>query len=452
MMVILIARFQTRLWFVYTQRNIHPGRINLTENPQNIRLDRIVWSDWRNLFALALPILVFFFRGPAEVVIALLVVAFVVRSFRHNDWGWTKMSWVIIGLMLWLWLLLVATPMAHYPDESWQRSLLFLRWIIFAAALAYWVLASTQARQIFQHTIMLLVLFVILDSVLQYLTGTDIFGYEKFEGVRLTGPFSDPKPGTYVLRVVFIAIAGLYWVRLVSFSGNIRNRHTAWLILLAFVAVAFVFLTGERIAFVMMVFSSMVMALTLFLVYPSQRKMLIVAAGLAVLAIVVLVITQADMLQRTIVSFGSAMSDYSNSPSGQLLDTSLALWRENVWTGVGPKNFRILCALPENQDIVRLCGLHSHNFYLEWLTEAGIPALLGFIVFVMAVFLRVWNIRFKDSGALIAVLTILVLATSFWPIQGSMSFFSNGPAMLVWMTVGWALSEKSVLKSQQEKK
>ena len=54
----------------------------------------------------------------------------------------------------------------------------------------------------------LIYVFVVLDTLIQYIFGKDIFGFEisSNHSGRLTGPFGDePIPGSFIVSFMFIA-------------------------------------------------------------------------------------------------------------------------------------------------------------------------------------------------------------------------------------------------------
>ena len=60
--------------------------------------------------------------------------------------------------------------------------------------------------------------------------------------------------------------------------------------------------------------------------------------------------------------------------------TSIMMWKEKPLTGFGLKSFRIKCWYILQKDVVKFgarlqnitCSNHSHNYYLQLLSEAGI--------------------------------------------------------------------------------
>src|SRR3569832_1563571 len=95
------------------------------------------------------------------------------------------------------------------------------------------------------------------------------------------------------------------------------------------------------------------------------------------------------------------------------------------------KNFREACddpviGLPAAEAPLR-CTTHPHNLYLEWLAEAGVPGLLGFLALIAAWSRRLWRASRIEP-------------LDLWPIGPSASFFSNWFGGIFWLCMGWALA------------
>lgn len=401
----------------------------------------IQWLLRRESLIALLPLFVFFGRGAAELTILTLCGLFLHHSHKSRDWAWLRRPWLIAAGVLWAYLLLVATPLAGEPDIS--RALFWWRWPLFGAALAYWLIPLTTVRQRFEWTLVLLVAFILPDSVYQYFNGTDILGNQvvgaRPAGVRLTGPFENPHPGYYTLMIFFIALPALVLRRGANGTEAPRRTLLTTLALLT-LGVGFIFLTGERMEFIMFVFGSGVIVLGAFVAFKSERKLLIVATLVLATLLAGAASTQKDTVKLTVVSFFDELGNFrEKSGYGTLFYVGYQMWKDHPVFGVGPKNFRILCEEPPYRAQTWLCATHVHNIYLEWLVETGVIGFIGFTLMVLLIFREVIvNCRRGDQLFLLAC-ALAVLFNTFWPILGSRSFFSNQSAMLMWMTIGWAM-------------
>ncbi|MBB3169891.1 O-antigen ligase family protein [Simiduia aestuariiviva] len=387
------------------------------------------------LFLLLLPVLLLFSRVAADLTVLIVAVAFVVRSYRAHDFHWLQHTWVKAGLLLWL-ILLIETAFLPQPLNSLLYAAFFGRWILFAAALAYWLLASPADRRYLSRSILVVLAFVILDCLLQYVTGYDIFGFEKYNPVRLTGPFNNPVAGTLTLKLIFIALAGLY-------ASQVKQPHirqACVLIAGILLGLLFMFSTGERMAF-MLYLLGVGIVFTGFLIKERQHAPLtLLVATLALGLGTALAYSHPLLWQRTIVSFFDVLQNFWTSPYGQVLKGGYLMWQESPIIGTGLHGYEDACKAFLTHEELTFCGNHSHNIYITWLAETGIIGLLGFL-FLLASMIKAsctHLLRNKDWMQLSFVCAIF--AATFWPAAATPSMFNNWMAGLIWLGIGWCIA------------
>jgi O-antigen ligase len=278
------------------------------------------------------------------------------------------------------------------------------------------------------------VAFVVGDTWLQYLTGTDLFGHRP-EPERLSGPFDGLRPGIFITKMMFPALLG-------AFVWRAWRRPWAKGVLLAFLlaSVGAVFVSGERMALLLALGG---LALAAVLQKGVLRKMLVASLVLTAVAIAALALVDPRMLGRHVDETVTTIEHFGSSPYGEIWRSALHLTAERPLQGVGMKNFRVACADPVlglPAEVKVRCATHTHNTYLEFLTEAGVPGLMLFVALVVSWARRLWQawrIEPHDPwllGPLVAAAVLL------WPLGPSASFFSNWFGTMVWLFVGWALA------------
>jgi hypothetical protein len=382
-----------------------------------------------------LPIAVIFSRSAAELAVVLVGMLFLFRSYRAGEWAWARQSWFLAALIFSIYLTGFSAPWAAHPEIALPHSIFFLRWPLFAAALAYWILPNPELRRWFEFTIVAMVIFIMADSLIQYIFGSDIFGKPPHSPTRLTGPFDRPVPGTYTLRIFFIAAAALY------FSRYLRNdlARNATLLLTLAIGATFMFLTGERVAFMSFLLASGVVILAL--IFSQKRGRLGIILGGAILAVGIagILATQPKMIERTLGSTIHTIENFWESPYGRLYDNALSLWRESPWTGIGLKNYRPVCIeVTQDPSIEGWFCSHPHNTYVEILTEGGI---IGLVIFCAMLALILWHLaRALPDRTMHATFAIAVFLVTFWPVMSTMSITSGWIAAIIWMGMGWALA------------
>lgn len=388
------------------------------------------------LIILVFPFAAFFGRALADLLIVAIGVAFLYRSHKNHDWAWARKPWFVLALLIWGYLILLVSPFAEDRWLSLSHSLIFMRWPLFAAALAYWLLSDLPVRRKFEWVLAALAVFVMLDSVYQYFAGVDIFGRISQDPLRLTGPFKKLVPGTFTLRIFFIALVAVYFG--LKFKSD-RARVASILGLLAMGA-GFAFLTGERVAFAMFLFGSLIVCWGLWVSHPDQKRFLLGASTALVVLLGIAASTQPKMVDRTVNSLVAGAIGYANQPGGKILSSALDIWKDHPILGVGVKNFETTCPTYLEAGRVPECNVHPHNIYVQWLVESGIIGFGLFVALVASLFVAVWRKRETGSGPMLPLFASVVMLTSLWPLMGSMSIFSNWIAAVIWMGIGWALA------------
>jgi O-antigen ligase len=396
-----------------------------------------------------MPAFFLFWHSGADIVASTIAVLFLLHSGKTHEWIWVKKPWFIAALALWVYATFISSPLAVYPETSFKVAFLFIRFILFGAGLAYWILQDKELLKWFEYGVIAVVLFIVLDCFIQAFVGVDIFGHVKFSS-RLTGPFTDKVPGTYVTKLIFIAFACLFYSKKLQSS----NAKTIFLLIAMVVTALFMFLTGERSPMLNYLLGCTVIIFGLFFLYPKMRFGLLSGFIAIILAIGIISVVNPTMRQRSITSSYEYIADWPNSDNGIIVLTALDIWlhtpNTNIYTGIGLRNFRQIINDPQSATIRKknnmigkwknLYIFHPHNIYIEWLAGAGIIGLLGFIL--MTFFLMkeiIWK-NFAHPKTAMPLFAFSVLLTTFWPLTHGMNFFTNKHATLIWLTVGWALA------------
>jgi O-Antigen ligase len=394
------------------------------------------WLDrGGRLLIVALPVLFLVGRAPADVAMSLIGLFLLARSALRRDWAWLRTPWVVAGLAVWVYLIL-ASALAEDVAGAYSRALPFGRFVLFGAALQHWLLVERGPRQAMLIALGAVIAFVLLDSLLQFATGQDILG-QTYEAERLTGPFADTVPGTFIVKTCF-PVLGLALALAAAWRRRWRNSLAIGLVVVLALAVT---VTGERIALVMLG-----IGLLPFFLLLRELRLPLLLAGLAALVLVAgTVVLSPDLTQRMVGQTTHDLEDFWGRRYGELFLRSVKIWRTEPVTGIGLRNFRHECA---NQHFKALgpvedrCYTHPHQIYLEWLVETGAIGFLGFIA-LLALWGRdlISGLRTVEARDYpIAVGALAGLLVFLWPLRSSMSFFSNWNAILFWLMLGLALA------------
>ena len=385
------------------------------------------------ILVVILPLCLIGGRVAVDVALSLTAILFLVRSAIVRDWRWARNTWFKFGVALWLWMLFIS-PFAFDPRLSFSQAAPWIRFLIFAAALEAWVLNEIWMRRLLWVTTGT-VAFVACDTWLQYLTGSDLFGHARPSAERLSGPFDGLRPGIFITKMMFPAVLG-------AFVWHAWRRAWAKGALVSFVLllVGAVFVSGERMALLLALAG---LGLAALLQKGMLRMLLAGTLSLVAAGITVLALFDPNMLVRHVTETVETVKGLRDSPYGEIWRSALHLTGERPLLGVGMKNFRVACADPSialPESVVNRCATHTHNLYLEFLTESGVPWFIGFVLLVAMWARQLWRGWRSEPHNMWLLGPLVGVAVLLWPLGPSASFFSNWFGGIFWLSLGWALA------------
>jgi len=388
------------------------------------------------------PLMLVWSRGAADGIVVIISVLFVFRSIRTKKFDWLQDRFLQISLLSWLWLVLVVSPFSYAPLTSFENAVIWIRYILFYAAIRHWLLTSRQP--ILYITILLTALlgFCAIDTLVQYITGISLTQHKIDDSGRLTGPMDNVKIGIFMAKLLF-PTAGL----LLFFASN-RSLKTI-ISALGFVLFCYIIilLSGERTAFAV---SSVSMVTAVLMLAISDKKLRPICIWLFLATIIgmsILFYTQ-DWLHKRVQHTINNLSDFKDSSYGQLFWVGYDLGKNNLLTGVGLKEFRELCLPYLASEQVNHCNLHPHNPYIEWFSEAGIIGFLFFVAMISMLLregIKFFSIE-KNNKKIIPAAAIATCIMNFFPLAATQSFFSNWPAIVLWFGISVAFSANNLLE------
>ena len=122
-----------------------------------------------------------------------------------------------------------------------------------------------------------------------------------------------------------------------------------------------------------------------------------------------------------------------NVQYGQHYLIAWSIFKENIWLGVGTKNFRYACQNKKYNDKYPAgCTTHPHQTYFEILSEQGLVGFFIFLTFFMTVFIK--NYLILKNNTNLYHLTYFLFCVAFMvPLLPSGSFFSTFNASIFWL-------------------
>ncbi|MAR56533.1 MAG: hypothetical protein CMM93_05065 [Rickettsiales bacterium] len=382
-------------------------------------------------------------RFASDVCLIFVAIFFLIHSIFTRDLAWLRHRWVQIALALWAYLV-VRAVFTEEMVESVGRAASWLRFPIFAAAMAYWLLRDERRHRTLLYSLSIALGFMILDTFMQYLLGFDILGRAPIpnEGSpRLTGPFTSPRVG---IMIIWLAVPAMAW-------WLMQPGRKSLLLGVLFTAgsALVIFLSGERMAFLL---TGLAFILA-FAILPASRIKMAGIGALTALLLSIAVWHNPGLMERQGQQTSEVVGEISGSIYGQIWQSGIEISKEHLWIGVGLRQFRVYCpdaAYGPVNNIEMRCNLHPHNMYLEWLVEAGLIGLIGFVGIVLC-WLRPIPARFAELRRdPLCVGLLITLVIRLWPLASTTSFFTSWSAVPFWLMAGWwlAVLQPSYAKGQ----
>ena len=325
---------------------------------------------------------------------------------------------------------------------SLEASLFYFRFLLFSLCVWFLLDQDKNILKNFSIIFILILIFVIFNGYFQYFIGFNLFGIISSSESRLTLLLSEKLYlGGYIVRLLPLCFGLLIYY----FSDSKKSKLYIFLFLFFFIASdLLVFITGERTAFILL----LMLTLIFISLVSSLRLILIFCFILSTILIVSITLYSTQIKERnvdhTLRQLAITTDNYSPRHVPIYL-ASLEIFYDNLIFGTGPKTYREVCKKAKYNKDKFTCSTHSHNSYLQLLSETGAIGVL--FLFMAFLYVNYKIIKYsidlfiykKRTLTDFEICILICFFITLWPIQPSMSFFNNWINTVYYFPLGFYL-------------
>ena len=277
----------------------------------------------------------------------------------------------------------------------------------------------------------LIFLLVILDVIYELIFGVNILGLKSIIPGRVASFTGDEMNiGHFFSAFCLIFIS----FQLYSIKKNSLN------LLIAVLLILISFLIGERSNFIK---TLIIISIFIFFIFEIKKKYKILSASSLIIFLIVIININPNYKLRYFNQFTNVLSKegihhyLDNSIYGAHFKVAEEIFKDNIFFGVGIKNFRVESFSDKYDNIGhkhsdRRATTHPHQVHYEFLAETGLFGYLSFGVFIILSFYFAIKSYLKNKN-LYQLSGILYVMISLLPLLPTGSFFSTYSSSLFWL-------------------
>ena len=340
-----------------------------------------------------------------------------------------------------------------FVDEiflSLKSTIFYLRFYLLSWVVWYTLDTNSHFPKKFLNFFLISVIILILDAILQFNIGTNIFGWEKIVPQRVSGFFGDELVlGSYLVRFLPLIVGVYIYVNFNEFNLN----KTLLLFLIILIFYIGITISGDRSAFYL---SLLFLPFFIKLRKITYIKKKFFIFGISFLIFLfVLVFNNDSIKKRVIDSTISSMVIIKVSENNKIerfalfsdnhqnhIKTAIKIFDDNKFFGIGVKQFRLICNDPKYLENKHSCSTHPHNIYFQILAELGLLGFLYITIYFVYVSLKIFKNIFNKKNSSINFLNFMALSSIFinlFPFSPSGNFFNNWISIIYFFPLGFYL-------------
>ena len=391
-------------------------------------------------------------------IIILIVTSLVFYNHKIFSYKFSPIDKIIILFFSYILLNGIINNFFNFPANSNNnfilvKSILFMRFLLLYFSLKYLIRNEIiDLKKIFIFY-SIIVLFVCVDIIIQYIFGYDLFGFEA-TARRFSGPFGDELvSGAFIQRFFIFPLFALILFSKIK-KGQFLDFSFFLIIILSAVGI---FLSGNRVPLLLFI----IMITIFFFFQPKIRKAVMYVVVLFSLTFVIVLNSNINFKKHyssLIIESGKITNYIKLKVTGKSLlglksiyikeiESGILTWQENKVFGGGIKSFYVHCVNINPNDWTLFggvnCNQHPHNYYLEAAAALGIVGLIIFLLLIGSIIFSSYkeSVSNRDDSAykkLIFPFLILFIIEIF-PFKTTGSLFTTGNATYLFIIIAFVV-------------
>jgi O-antigen ligase len=414
-------------------------------------------------FYLLIPTVIMFSKFFSETLILILILFILFNLFKkklfNNIFVWDHQHNLlkIANAFFIFFIFIFINKIINFTNTyDLLKSFALLRFSIFLLLpLIFIKIKNVKFHKNLVYFIIIPTLALNIDLIYQFYSGKNILGYSyDFGYKRASSFFGDEKiAGSYLYFNFFIL--------LLLFNFFKYKKFLISLILLTYFAI---YLSGDRLPFLLINLSLIILLLLFFSEIKSNFLKNKIKYFLIILF--VLILSFNHNFKKAIIThkyIGTLIQikefDLKKTHYYYHFNKAFIIFKSNIIFGTGYKTFRIECSSEKYEDTLDKsspgyfngCATHPHNYYLEIMSENGAIGLLLFI-FIIYTFYKIFinKIYYQKKEIFINKIMLTFIFIFFFPLKPTGSFYTNFNLIMLFFVITFFFFLTSITKKKIE--
>lgn len=386
------------------------------------------------LLVCLLPTSLMIGAGVSDTVVALSAIIFLIYTIIYKDWIYYKEKMFIYLIVFCIYSILVSLT-SEFVINSLRSSLFYFRFPLMFVAI--WFLLKNNKS--FPHYLLLSIIFPLSIGFIYsfyQLVDPDL-ELARFQDFRISGFFhNELVQGSYYLRLLIPSL-GLF----LFLGSSFKDKYFYFFVF--FSSIFVILLSGERASIALMLLFLFLLFIYLNISILKKLYLLIIFTTLILTSIFYIPGLKARVYDntRSLVIENGKIQAFSRGHQ-EHYQSAIKMFKKNILTGVGVRNFRLECRKKEYKSIgINACTTHPHNTYVQFLAETGI---IGFsFIFLFLIYISKFLIRnffcILKNKKIDVVTTVFAVSIfiNIFPLVPTGSFFNNWMSAMYYLPLAF---------------